>query len=136
MTRNHRGEAERSGAGRVEREFVPVAKLGKLRGARHQQERHLIGRRRVGDAGDDGDVPVIEFLGAEDAWHAGAVQAGAWGVVLRRGGVELRAEVPYRGVGVERRAIVEQDAVPQGDDPPLGIRRIAMPVGGQSWHQA
>src|SRR5882757_1550381 len=135
-SRHELGDAERSGSGRLRREFYPVAaELGMPARADHQQKRKLVRRHRIGRFGNHRDGPGIDLLRTYDARHAGTGHAGADSVELRRLAVEYGVEIPHRRVGVETRTIMEHGIGSQLDDPAPAVRRIGLPCGREPGHQ-
>ena len=118
FARHQLGQFERSGAGGLAGELVPVlAELFVLRGAGDQEPEHLVGEEGVDRLGGDLDREVVDLGVARDRGQAGLHLRALALVELRRLVVQHLVEIPDHRVGVEVAAVVEFDALAQREAP-------------------
>ena len=133
FARHHPGDLERAGAGRRQRRNLgPVAPrlLEGLRRGEQQVDHHGGEVRGHLRGGDLHRLVVYLPVGADDG-RAGPGDARALRLELRAVVLVVAVEVPDHRVRVERRAVVELDALAQVEGPELLVGGILLPALGQ-----
>ena len=136
FARNQLGQLERSGAGGLAGELVPVlAELFILRGAGDQEPQHLVGEEGIDGLGRDLDGLVVDLGVARHRRQAGFHLRALPLVELRCLFIEHLVQIPDHRVSREVAAVVELDALAQGEAPLLLVGVVDFPLGGQARHQ-
>ena len=136
FARHELGQLERSGAGRLAGELVPVlAELFVLRRAGDQEPEHLVGKEGIDRLGGDLDGGIVDLGVARDRRQSGLDLRALTLVELRRLVVQDLVQVPDHRVGIEVAAVMELDALAQGEAPLGLVLVVDFPFGGETGHQ-